>query len=41
MSENHVDLVINGNIATEEISTHVGYVPGTEYPVGGDNSIVR
>ncbi len=41
MSENHVDLVINGDIATEEMPTHVEYVQGTENPTEGYNNIVR
>ncbi len=41
MNENHVDLVVNGNFATEEIPTHVEYVRGMENLSEGDNSIVR
>lgn len=32
MSENHVDLVINGDIAMEEMPAHVEYVQGMENP---------
>ena len=41
MSENHVDLVINGDIAMEEMPAHVEYVQGMENPTEGYSNIVR
>lgn len=35
MSENHVDLVINGDIATEEMPIHVEYMQEMENPAEG------